>query len=174
MEINTLVTYGVNGICRIVEICERTIDGADRRFYVLRPLDSETSTIYVPADSEVLCKKMKQLLTPDEVLALIGQMPETDTIWIENDRERNECYHKILAGGDCRELTALAKTLYQRKQYLARFGRKLRSADERTLQLAEKSLFGELAVVWGIERGEVPAFIEERLNFRAKTEELNQ
>ncbi len=170
METNTLVAYGANGICRIEGISDQVVDGVNRKFYVLRPLDSDSSTIYVPTDSEALCMKMKQLLAPDEVLALIGRMPETSTIWIDDDRERNERYHKILADGDYGELTALTKTLYERKQHLARYGRKLRSADERALQQAEKILFSEMAVVLGIERSEVLPFIEKYL----KTQTENQ
>ena len=62
MEMNELVAYGANGICRIESICEQEIDGTARKFYVLRPLDSESSTIYVPTDSEVLCKKNETLV----------------------------------------------------------------------------------------------------------------
>ena len=174
METNTLVAYGSNGICRIEGITEQQIDGVNRKFYILRPLDSESSTIYVPTDSAVLCQKMKRLLAADEVLALIEKMPETNTIWLDDDRERNERYHRILADGDCGELVALTKTLYQRKQYLARFGRKLRSADERILQQAEKILFGELAVVLGIERSAVLPFIEQKLNKCVNDDELPQ
>jgi len=163
MEINTLVAYGANGICRIEGMSEQMIDGVCRRFYVLRPVESESSTIYVPTDSEMLCKKMKPLLTPSEALDLIQTMPESETLWITDDRERNERYHNMIADGNCSELVRLTKTLYQRKQYLAKFGKKLRSADDRILQQAEKILFGELAVVLGIPRSEVLAFIEEKL-----------
>lgn len=114
---------------------------------------------------------MKRLLEPEEVLTLIRQMSETDTIWIDDDRERNERYRQILADGNCSELTALTKTLYERKQRLARYGRKLRSGDERTLQQAEKILFSEMAVVLGIKRGEVLPFIDEYLKAQIKNEE---
>ena len=68
------VVYGSNGVCLIEDISSRSYpgDGAERTYYTLRPLNSPSSTLYVPADNEQLCARIRRVLTPEQVESIVA------------------------------------------------------------------------------------------------------
>ena len=61
-EVNEIVRYGAQGICRIQQIEEKSIGASRRLYYVLKPVYHEDSTIFVPVDNPALTGKMHRLL----------------------------------------------------------------------------------------------------------------
>ena len=163
VEIHTKVSYGGNGVCEVADICEKTIDGTVKRFYVLNPVQGDGAIIYVPVDSEKLMRRMYQLMTADEAKSLIRQMPAAETNWIEDDKIRCEYEKAVLSGGDRMALVCMTKSLYEQKQMLAAKGKRLRATDAQALKQGENALFGELAVVLRIERDQVLKCIQDLL-----------
>ena len=92
--VNDIVMYKQSGICKILDICEKKFGKETRQYYVLCPQDDPNTTIYCPIDAP--SDKMRYLLTKDEVLQLIEEMPDEETAWIENDRLRKEKQAEIL------------------------------------------------------------------------------
>ena len=76
LETGDLVIYGKSGVCRVTDIGERTFNRRSRRYYILKPIDDDRSTIYAPTDSEQAVGKMRRLLTKDEILQLVSQVPQ--------------------------------------------------------------------------------------------------
>ncbi len=159
LEINSLVVYGGNGVCKVEDLREENLNGINRMFYILKPLGIKNSTFYIPADSEKLLEKVHKLISADEIMDLINEMPSEDTIWIDDDRARTTKNKSMLATGDRRQLVQLTKTLYQRKNELESKGKKLRSSDETIMKNAEHLLFEEFALVLGIGQEEVLDYI---------------
>lgn len=54
LETNTFVVYGANGICRVDGIREEAFNGKKQEYFVLKPINSEGATIYVPTDGFVM------------------------------------------------------------------------------------------------------------------------
>ena len=52
-EIGEYVVCGNNGVCQIKEITTLSMSGVDknRKYYILKPVYSENSTVYVPVDA---------------------------------------------------------------------------------------------------------------------------
>ncbi len=159
IRVNDAVLYGVDGICHVTRVTTKIIDGKPEEYYVLHPIDQETTTIYVPTANETLVSRMHRLLSLDEVIELIHSIPDEETIWIEDDTKRRATYGQILLGDDRRELLKLIKTLYLHAQSLKQGKRKMRAADEKVLKEAEKQLYDEFAHVLCIEPGQVLPFI---------------
>lgn len=159
LEINSLVVYGANGVCRVEDLREENLSGIKRMFYILKPLGIKNSTFYIPADSKPLLEKVHKLMSADEIVDLINEMPQEDTVWIDDDRARTAQYKAMLSSGDRRQLVKLTKTLYQRKNELECKGKKLRASDEAIMKNAEQLLFEEFALVLGIPQEEVLPFI---------------
>ena len=159
IRVNDAVLYGIDGICHVTRVTTKIIDGKPEEYYVLHPVDQETTTIYVPTANETLVSRMHRLLSLDEVIELIRTIPEEETIWIEDDTKRRTAYGQILLGGDRRELLKLIKTLYQRAQELKHGKRKMHAADEKMMKEAEKRLYDEFAHVLRIEPEQVLPFI---------------
>lgn len=162
-NINDAVLYGLEGICWFAGISEKEINGKRNKYYVLRPVYNDKSTIFVPVDNEKLIAKIRRVLSVDEIHALIKAIPNESTIWIEDDAVRREQYKKILARGDRTELVRLIKTLYLRQQSLKEKGRKMPVADERFIKDAEKLLHDEFAHVLNIDREQILPLILEQI-----------
>jgi CarD family transcriptional regulator len=156
---NDTVMYKAQGLCKITEISEKEFGGNRRLYYVLKPLNDDKATIFVPADNETTTAKMYPVSSPEEILALIQAMSCEKTIWIEDEIARKSRYQEILSGDDRLELARLAKTLYLHQQTQKNKGKRLHLTDERCLREAEKILHEEIAHVLNIERDQVLPFI---------------
>ncbi|MBQ6579669.1 MAG: CarD family transcriptional regulator, partial [Oscillospiraceae bacterium] len=95
---------------------------------------------------------------------IIDSLPDSDSEWIRDEKERLEAFKNLLESGTCKNIAVLVRSLYLHKKELASKGKKLRSSDETTMQRAEKLLFGEFAWVLGINPNEVADFIKSRIN----------
>lgn len=164
---NTII-YGNHGICKIVEVKDMTIDSNTRPYYVLKPVFENNSTIYFPVGNEIAEKKMRRILSVEEIYTLIREMPDENTIWIENESERKEVYKSILTGTDRSALVKLIKTLHLHEQELKNLGKKLHASDEKFLKDAEKTLYDEFVYVLDIDREEVLPFIMEQIEINSK------
>ena len=55
---------------------------------------------------------MRKILSKGEVTTLINSMPNSETIWIDDDRKRNEEFKSILKTGDIENLVKLIRSIY--------------------------------------------------------------
>lgn len=164
-KIGDIVLYSLNTICRIDEIAVRDFGGKETEYFFLRPVYDENATIYIPTDNDVLKRKMRSILSKEEVYRLIHAMPEIKEMWIEDENKRREVFHNILAEGDRRKLIMMIKTIYLHQQnQLKNNKRKLHISDERFFKDAEKLLYDEFAYVLGIEPHQVIDFIHKEIN----------
>ena len=161
-QVNELVLYGVEGVCRVLGKTVRRFGEQSVEYYVLKSCDQHTTT-YVPTQNDTLVAKMCRLLSTDEVHELIRDMPDEDTIWIDDASTRAARYAEILAGDDRREIIRMIKTLHLHKQALKDQKRKMHIADERFLRDGEKRLYDEFAQVLNLESDEVERFVFTRV-----------
>lgn len=153
------VLYGGEGVCTVDEVREMKIGRQRGQYYVLRPVYREGSTIFVPVGSEPLMAKMRRVLSREEVDALLENIRQADLLWIDDIAERKTEFHRILSGGDRRELLGMIRLLYTHRERLRKGGKRLRSSDEQSLRDAEKLLNDEFAFVLQIRPREVPEYI---------------
>lgn len=158
-NVDDMVMYGSQGICKIVEISEQDLFGDTSEYYVLKPLYDEKSTVFIPTQNESLTSKMKKILSQEEIYSLIKEMPDEDDIWIENETQRREKYKEILSAGDRFDLVRLIRDLSLRKQAQKLKGKKLHLSDERFMNEAEKMICEEFSHVLQINKAEVIPFI---------------
>lgn len=160
--VNDIVMYKQSGICKILDICEKKFGKETRQYYVLCPQDDPNTTIYCPIDAP--SDKMRYLLTKDEVLQLIEEMPDEETAWIENDHLRKEKQAEILRERDHKRLIRMIKALYLKREEQQKAGKHFHTADEKAMEEAEKILYQEFAQVLDIAQDEVVPFIVGRLD----------
>ncbi|MBO4873675.1 MAG: transcriptional regulator [Lachnospiraceae bacterium] len=158
-----VVHYSLDGVCEVSGIVEKKLGEQLRRFYQLHPLYRKNSVIYLPTDNEMLLSRVRPVLTKEEVLTAISEINEVDSVWIDADAARKEVFQQIIRSGEHRQLISLVKTLYERKAVMQEDGRKLRSADSSFLKDAERLINEEFAYVLGIDPGDVPNYIKERI-----------
>ena len=167
-RVNDAVLYGTEGVCRIAEIAEQNFMGESRLYYVLKPIYTGGATIFVPVDSVALTAKMRRVLSPGEIYALISTMPNEATLSLEDDNVRRDHCREILGSGDRTALVGMIKALYLRKQSQEARGREFHAVDERFLHDAEKILYDEFAHVLKIKRDQVLPFILEQIEVQTK------
>ncbi|MDD3193516.1 MAG: CarD family transcriptional regulator [Oscillospiraceae bacterium] len=168
-RIGDTVLYGVHGICKIEEQTQRKFGGKRQEYYILKPVYTPDSTIFVPVGNETLVSKMRRILSAGEIRALIQAMPDEHSAWIEDETIRKEQYREILARGDRVELVRLIKALYLHQKEQQQRGRRLHMTDERFMKDAEKMLYEEFAYVLKIRREQVLPFILDQVQVAEKT-----
>lgn len=149
-QVNDVILYGAQGVCKITGTEEKTISGVKKAYFVLKPVNEKGATIFVPTDNEIVLKKMRRLLTKEEIHKLIDAMPQENAVWIANENERRLQYAGILARGDHRELIRMIKAIYVHKKERETEGKRLHMSDERFFKDAEQILYNEFQYVLGL------------------------
>ncbi|MBR6472219.1 MAG: CarD family transcriptional regulator [Firmicutes bacterium] len=158
-NINDVVVYGTEGICRITDITELKFGGETSEYYILSPIHKSENTVYVPKNNEKVLQRMRKILTKDDALKLIDSLPLEPMEWIPNDRERQMTYKNIMLCGDPREIFSMVSTLYGKQTEQASIGKKLHASDERFLRDAERMMLSELSYVMELRPQEVLTMI---------------
>lgn len=164
-QIGDYVICSNKGVCEVENITVLNISGADKEkeYYILKPLYSAGSTVYVPVDSQK-DHTMRKVLERTEAERLIGTIPEIPLLVITNDKMTEQMYKDCMKSNDCQELVKLIKTIHQRKQKRIQAGRKIMAVDAKYFHLAEENLYGELAVALDLSREEVSGYITAAIN----------
>ena len=127
---NDLVVYGTYGVCKIIEISSKALMGKPQDYYVLKPVEDERATVFVPVRNEALVtKNMRPVLSEDQASELIEALQQAPSMWVTDGHERRDRYQRIISSGNCSELSRLVKTLYQKKLQLLKEGKKLHTSD---------------------------------------------
>ncbi len=69
-QINDTVMYGIHGVCRIDDITTKEFMGTTKEYYVLKPVNDFTATLYVPMHNEKTVGKMRKILSKQEEIPL--------------------------------------------------------------------------------------------------------
>lgn len=162
---NAHIKYASNGICLIEDIISKDFSGTHepKEYFVLRPLSDFASTIFVPADNEVLLSKMSRILTKDEVDSLISDSANGGFEWIEDRKQRREHFDSVLSSCDQTEYLRLISCLYIKQRELNGEGKRLTSSDEAVLKQAEKSIENEFSFILDIPCAAVGEYIAKKL-----------
>ena len=157
-SVGQTVLYGANGVCRIEEITTRRVGSFDMEYYVLKPVSSDCSAVFVPTHNETLVSRIRYVTSADDIRAILadktGRME-----WIDNKVERSEYFRSVISGEDCRELVAMIRLLHERAAAVSAQGKRLHISDERFLREAEKMAGDEISVSLGVTRDEAVAMI---------------
>lgn len=159
-KVNDYVVYGLSGVCQITDIEKETHRKHDETaYYVLRPVYNNTNNLIIKLPMNNPNLSMRPILTKDEVLSLIAAMPKMQTIWIDDNRDRNVFFNAILKRGNCEEKVKLIKTLYLERESRSVEGKTLTHTDEELMKTAEKQLNEEFALALNISPDEVLPYI---------------
>ena len=145
------VLYGTNGVCVVEDITEKKVGKVSMEYYVLKPLASDSSTLFVPTHNEELVKRIRDILNKDSIDSILANLPDIGE-WNENKQERSDDFKSIVAGGDCVELIRMIRLINAHSNDLAENGRHLHMSDERFLKEAEKMVSEEISLVLDVVR----------------------
>ncbi len=162
-NINDMIVYGSHGVCKIEGIEDKKLMGTQKKYFVLKPVKSDTSTYYVPTENDMLLAKMRKLLSEKEINELIDSMPNEKANRIANENERKEKYRCIISGGNHVELIKMIKAIFIEKKEREAIGKRLHASDERFLKDAEQLLYGEFQYVLNLNEDQLMTYIFDRI-----------
>lgn len=156
------VVYCSREICKIDSKVKKCFNGIDENeYFKLIPISTKNSSYYIPCDN---CdSKIRRLLTKDEILSLIDEMPSAEENWCDDKNERKNLFNSVLKSDDYHQIINMMHTLYLKRESQRQKGKKLLAADERIMHDAEMIVYREFAFVLGILEEKVEDFINSRL-----------
>lgn len=165
-DIGEYVSYGINGMCNIEDIRPMQLSQSVEKmmYYILRPESNPKSTIFVPVNNQKLVSKMRELMTKDEINAMLVRMKDRTLEWENDVRFRTESFHEILNNGVNQDLILMIRCLHRKRQELVQLGKKLPARDSNTLKTAERLVEEEFAHVLHIKCEEVSDYIRDVLD----------
>ena len=163
-EKDQLIMCGGHGVCRVVNVTGNPIDRLDkvRQYYVLEPVFEKGSTVYTPVDNDKVI--MRRIMNKKEAEELVERITSIDTVWIKEEKSREQMYKEAIRTYDCQSLVQIIKTLYQRKQNRLKEGKKVLSSDEQYLHRAEELLYSEMSLALSIPKEEVESYIKDAVH----------
>ena len=165
-DIGEYVSYGINGMCNIEDIRPMQLSQSVEKmmYYILRPESNPKSTIFVPVNNQKLVSKMRELMTKDEINAMLVRMKDRTLEWEKDVRFRTESFHEILNNGVNQDLILMIRCLHRKRQELVQLGKKLPARDSNPLKTAERLVEEEFAHVLHIKCEEVSDYIRDVLD----------
>lgn len=163
-QVNDFVVFGTHGICQVKAIGSLSMSAADedRLYYTLKPLyEAQQSAIYTPVDNTKA--PMRAAITKEKALDFIDRIPTIETIWVLDEKRREEKYKEIMLKNECCGWIQIIKTLYLKKQKRLAEGKKNTARDDFYLKLAEELLYGELAAALEVEKTDMKELIAKRI-----------
>ena len=164
--IGEYVSYEINGMCNIEDIRPMQLSQSVEKmmYYILRAESNPKSTIFVPVNNQKLVSKMRELMTKDEINAMLVRMKDRTLEWEKDVRFRTESFHEILNNGVNQDLILMIRCLHRKRQELVQLGKKLPARDSNTLKTAERLVEEEFAHVLHIKCEEVSDYIRDVLD----------
>lgn len=162
-ELNEILVYGNNGVCKLVDIRKEKFTGSPAMYYILSPIFGGQSTLYVPIDNTKLAAKLRPVMLKEKLHEMVLAAKSSDAKWESDDRVRGEKFQNIAANGMSSELLTVFKVLVIHKNELKQTVKKLHNADERMLALCEKVIGEEFAYAFGVEVEDALSHIENEL-----------
>ena len=159
-KVNDTVVYGVSGVCEIEELREMNIGGKSATYYVLRPLSTGSSTVFVPVDNPKLTAKMQKVMSRDEASSMLDDKTQY-LDWVEERKLRAEKYSAVISGGDKRGILCMLRLLYGEKLRAESQGKKQYITDKRLMNIAEKIVGDEFSYVMDLPREGVAKYVYE-------------
>lgn len=142
--IQSMVIYGVVGVCEVKDISTPPIKGIDGEYYFLQPVYDDKGIIYSPVHNNKAM--IRAVISKDEADKLIDKAQNCKQDEELNSKVMPMQYDEMMKSQDAYKLLHLIRHFYNIKNERAKDLRKMKSADARMLQAARKLLYGELAV----------------------------
>ena len=150
-----MVVYRNRGMFRVERIGKLDFSGVDKKkdYFTLKSVENPRETVYIPAEE----KNVRRPIGREAAMDLIQGIDEAETVWVPNERMREQEYKKCIASGECKDWIRILKTLYGR----AKKRGSMTTMDKKYQELAERALYSEFAFALHIPEREVKEYVKE-------------
>jgi len=123
-QVGDQVVYGIHGVCRVSALEERVIDRKRVTYLALEPMGQEGAKYLVPTHNAAAMSKLRSMLTPSELEALLHSSQVRTDGWIRDENLRKQTYRELISGGDRQKLMQMVHTLYRHRAAQTAAGKK--------------------------------------------------
>ncbi len=170
LEINEYIVFSSTGVCQVTDIIHKAFgEGDEREYYILEPIYSSSSTIYIPTDNDHV--HLRKIMSREAVNELLDGLSDIETEWVSNDQERRNTSAETIKTGGPQELACLIKMMLQRQEEQIANGKQLSASDTEIMRQAGQILYGEVAQVLGLTIEEAEALVIEKFDLQPVTPE---
>lgn len=171
-EVGDVMIYSSHGMCRVEDICEKTVNDVTRLYYVLLPLESNYKmTIMIPVDNDKVA--MLELLTlteAEEVMAVFDQ-PCID--WPDHPTKRHRQFSDTVNSGDRIKIAEVIQAYLVNEAAAKEDQNRLYDHDKKLLENARRILFRELAACLKCSVDDLKSRIDKSLNIQEPAPSLS-
>lgn len=161
-KVNEEIFYGMVGVCRVVEITSGiSMKNKMQKYYVLKPLNIENTTIKIPVDSSVV---MRKPLIKEEADALLENLDTLEEIWTENPKERGKLLDEKIHEGNPEIWIRIIKTYFHKRQDYRQKNKKMAVSDNAIEGNAKRLLCDEVSFAYQCSLEEAEELIMDRLS----------
>lgn len=157
------VLYGIHGVCVVVELENRMIDGKQVVYLVLEPAGQSGSRYMVPTHNEAAMAKVRPVLSSEALENLLSSDTVREDAWIRDEGQRKQVYRELISSCDRQRLAQMIFSLYRYRKAQTAAGKKFHMCDENFLRDAEKILAGEIASTLEITSTEAIKYLRSKL-----------
>ena len=157
------VLYGMHGVCMVVELEKRVMDGKQVVYLVLEPAGQAGSRFLVPTHNGAAMAKVRPVLSAEALEALLSSDIVREDAWIRDEGQRKQLYRELISSCDRQRLAQMICSLYRSREALKAAGKKFHLCDENFLRDAEKILAGEIASTLEIPSAEALKYLRNKL-----------
>ena len=162
-QVGQKVFYGSHGVCAVLDIETKIVDRKPVRYFALAPLDHPDARYYIPTENPTALSKISPLMERKELEDLFAG-PIDQSIWVNDENRRKQCYRQLISSGDRRSLIAMIYALNLHRKQQEEQGRKFHLCDENFLRDAQKLICSEVAEVLNMSNLEAYAYISSWLD----------
>lgn len=157
------VVYGMHGVCVVVELEKRVVERRTVTYLVLEPVGQRGTRYLVPAHNEAAMKKVRPMLSREEMDTLFSSGAVRADGWIKDEGQRKQYYRDLINSGDRQRLLQMLHTLYRHRDSQNAQGKKVHMCDDNFLRDAEKLLCSELSVILDLPANEAKQYLRKNL-----------
>lgn len=159
-QIGDRVVYGVQGVCDISAVEQRSVNGKKVEYFVLKPVDSSASMYYVPCHNPAALAKLRPVLDKQQIAQLLSCAQVREDCWISDETQRKNVYRSMISSCDREALLQMIHTLHRHRAACRAAGKKFHLCDENFLRDAQRLLAAEFSTVLGIDPAQVGDYIQ--------------
>lgn len=152
-EIGDRIIYSFYGICVVLGVVEKEVNGNFKKYYELKPVTDSKSTIFTPIDNKKVL--LRSIVTKEEAQQILDSVEDMEIVWPENVWKRNQEFKQITQNADLRLNVNLYKNLLYRQLELKKVGKKMIIQDSKILDTVETLVCSELKEALGVESTDI-------------------
>lgn len=160
-QIDQLVVYGIQGVCKIVSTEMKKVDRKNVEYFVLESVQQPGSRYYIPTQNQTALSKLRPVITRQELDRYLKEPIDFCQDIFADENSRKLKYREWIASSRFHILFSATRAVLRYRNMQLLMGRKLHLCDESFLKDAEKILCGEISAVLSVSLSDARNYLNE-------------